>query len=133
MAHLECVACGKTLTRECSWGSAEDYDATSMDRAPAVPVGLMVRLEGADEVPVYQGEAVIRVHVYSPAEAIALNPEDLLPDSLVQAGDDNGCCGSDGLDGPNRACRCGVILATEWSDCWTQSEVRFLPSAVIDR
>ena len=59
-----------------------------------------------------------------------VSPEDILEASLSSAGADNGCCGSDGLDGPNRACSCGSLVATQWSDCWTQAEVRFLPDAV---
>lgn len=36
-----------------------------------------------------------------------------------------------GFDGPNRACAtCGAVVATGWSDCWTQAEIRFLPEAV---
>ena len=31
----------------------------------------------------------------------------------------NGCCGLDGMDGPNRICRCGAEIGTEQSDCWT--------------
>lgn len=31
----------------------------------------------------------------------------------------NGCCGLDGLDGPNLVCEtCGEAVATERSDCW---------------
>jgi hypothetical protein len=30
-----------------------------------------------------------------------------------------GCCGLDGMDGPNRACPCGAEVGTERSDCWT--------------
>ena len=30
----------------------------------------------------------------------------------------NGCCGLDGLDGPNTVCGCGAVVGTEKSDCW---------------
>ena len=30
-----------------------------------------------------------------------------------------GCCGLDGMDGPNRVCACGAEVGTEQSDCWT--------------
>jgi hypothetical protein len=29
-----------------------------------------------------------------------------------------GCCGLDGLDGPNKVCRNGHEIGTERSDCW---------------
>lgn len=31
----------------------------------------------------------------------------------------SGCCGLDGVDGPNRACACGAEVGTEQSDFWT--------------
>jgi hypothetical protein len=39
--------------------------------------------------------------------------------------------GSDGCVGLNRARLCGRMVATEWSDCWTQAELRFDPDAAI--
>jgi hypothetical protein len=42
----------------------------------------------------------------------------------------SGCCGSDGMDGPNRACICGAFVATQWNDCWTQAEICFDPEVV---
>jgi len=98
--------------------------------APAVPEGSIIRLLADDTAPIVQGDRVVGTKVYSRAGAIAANPSDLLPGALTSVGKDNGCCGSDGLDGPNRACSCGAVVATEWSDCWTQAEVRFEPTAV---
>jgi hypothetical protein len=66
-----------------------------------------------------------------PAGAIVDHPEDVIRDAIVSAGTDAGCCGSDGCDGLNRACLCGRMVATEWSDCWTQAELRFDPDAAI--
>jgi hypothetical protein len=41
----------------------------------------------------------------------------------------NGCCGLDGLDGPNLVCAgCGAEIATKQSDCWSQQQVT-LPAA----
>jgi hypothetical protein len=90
----------------------------------------MVRLNEADALPVWQGDKTIRTHVYSPAGAVSVNPADIVRDMIRSCGVDQGCCGSSGADGPNRACRCGAVVATEWSDCWTQAEVRFLPDAI---
>ncbi|HHU11195.1 MAG TPA: hypothetical protein GXZ60_14470 [Intrasporangiaceae bacterium] len=43
-----------------------------------------------------------------------------------------GCCGEDGLAGPNPCCpRCSAAVATLVNDCWTVHEVRFEPAAVI--
>ncbi len=69
-----------------------------------------------------------------PAGAYSGNPVDLVRAHVESTGhNDVGCCGSDGMDGPNRRCECGAVLGTEWSDCWTQSEFRFWPDAVIVR
>lgn len=92
--------------------------------------GLLIRLEEACVVMnVREGRS--EPHVFSPAGAIAANPQDIVRENIGSAGIDNGCCGSSGSDGPNRACLCGAIVGTEWSDCWTQAEVRFNPDAII--
>jgi hypothetical protein len=85
-----------------------------------------------DRVPVHQADKQIGTHLYSPEGAIAVHPDSVRRDAIVPAGIDSGCCGSDGCDGPNRACGCGNVVATEWSDCWTWAEVRFLPDAVVE-
>ena len=128
--ELTCAVCGRLLTAQCRWGEETDYDRDSVDRKPAVPKGMLIRLLEEDSVDVVAGGKIVARHVYSEADAIAANPEDVLSETLLSNGIDNGCCGSDGTDGPNRACLCGSVVATEWSDCWTQAEVRFLPHAV---
>ena len=94
-----------------------------------MPRGVLIRL-AEDRVPVHEPSGQTGTHLYSPEGAIAVHPEDVIPDVLVSSGIDNGCCGSSGSDGPNRSCRCGQVVATEWSDCWTLAEIRFLPDAV---
>ena len=43
----------------------------------------------------------------------------------------NGCCGLDGMDGPNIVCiACGAEVGTKMNDCWTPHEVRLDPDAV---
>ena len=128
--ELLCASCGQILTATCNWGADEDYDRTSADREPAVPSGLLIRLSVENAVEVRHADGAVERKVYSPAGAIAANPENVVVANLHSVGKDNGCCGSDGMDGPNRACACGAVVATEWSDCWTQAEVRFLPDAV---
>lgn len=127
---VSCASCGQHLTSQCEWGQASDYDGTCVDREPAVPKGLLVLLETESAVDVFRGDVVVGRRVYSLAGSIAVNPDDVVPSSLRPAGVDNGCCGSDGMDGPNRACACGAMVAIEWSDCWTQAEVRFVPDTV---
>ena len=129
--RLYCRACGAALTRDCRWGSAGEREATGAARSTVVPAGVVVQLREEDAVPVTAaGGELLRRHVYSPPGAVSANPADVLRGQLRSCGTDNGCCGSDGMDGPNRACACGAVVATEWSDCWTQAEVRFLPDAV---
>lgn len=62
--------------------------------------------------------------VLHPDDAVGLEPH---PDGLRNSG----CCGHDGLDGPNRRCAsCHHEVATLCDDCWTTVEIRFEPSAV---
>ncbi|MFJ5546492.1 hypothetical protein [Streptomyces sp. NPDC093225] len=45
----------------------------------------------------------------------------------------NGCCGLDGLDGPNLVCgNCGAEVATQQSDCWSQQLIALIPDAVTE-
>jgi hypothetical protein len=42
----------------------------------------------------------------------------------------NGCCGLDGVDGPNLQCEtCGVYVATKMTDCWMPHCVIFESTA----
>jgi hypothetical protein len=131
MTHVNCLACGRALTGDYRWGAEADYDPDYVDRAPALPQGVAVRLDYEDAILVRYGDGTTSTQVISPPGTIALNPCDVLVDALLSHGPDNGCCGSDGSDGPNRACLCGNVVALEWSDCWTRAEVRFFPHAVV--
>jgi hypothetical protein len=135
MPRVICRLCGTPLTLHCAWGLPEQHDlAVGCGKSP-VPEGMLIRL-AEDSGGIYlsepgvEGERRIGTHVHSPEGAIAANPQSVLPGALLSSGDDIGCCGSSGMDGPNRSCRCGNVVATEWSDCWTLAEVRFLPDAV---
>ncbi|GAB2942384.1 hypothetical protein GCM10027280_33680 [Micromonospora polyrhachis] len=67
-----------------------------------------------------------------PRNTVLINPADLLVRRLhPNAGRRNGCCGLDGLDGPNLVCSCGAELATQSSDCWTAQVVRLQPLAIV--
>lgn len=43
----------------------------------------------------------------------------------------NGCCGLDGLSGPNTVCRHGHEVGTERSDCWHAHSLALIPAAVV--
>lgn len=60
-----------------------------------------------------------------------LNPDDVTGASAhPDPGRRNGCCGLDGLDGPNMVCAsCGAEIATQQSDCWTQQQITILRDA----
>ena len=130
MPHLECAACGRRLTQPCRMGVVSDYHPQVEMGSSPVPAGVMVCRADEDAVPVTQGGAVVRTHVYSPAGSISVGPDGLLRDAVQPSGLRQGCCGPDGMDGPNFSCLCGNVLGTEWGDCWTMAEVRFLPTAV---
>ena len=42
----------------------------------------------------------------------------------------NGCCGLDGLDGPNLACANDHVIGTEKSDCWVPHAAILLDSVL---
>jgi hypothetical protein len=42
----------------------------------------------------------------------------------------NGCCGQDGLDGPNLVCVNGHEIGTEKSDCWMPHAVALLDNVI---
>ena len=132
MMRLGCRVCGKPLTHPGEWGTLSQRDESVGDRQSPCPAGLLIRMKEKSG-PVYDGSGQqIGTHLFSPEGAIAVHPDTVIDGALVSCGRDNGCCGSDGSDGPNRACTCGNVVATEWSDCWTWAEVRFLPDAVVE-
>lgn len=128
--HLVCAACGRPLTVGCRLGTARDYaEPTECGAAPVVP-GVMVVMQDTITVAMTAPNAPAVHRLVSPAGSFSVNPADVLRDAMERSGVNNGCCDSDGCDGPNRSCVCGQVLATEWADCWTQAEIRFLPDAV---
>lgn len=123
--RLACRNCGKPLTRECGIGSGAEH-IEAQDRKPSVPEGVIVRL------PPEAVELAPYCHVPFALNAYSINPRDVVPRALKSTGIDNGCCGSDGSDGPNRSCQCGQIVGIEWSDCWTAAELLLNPDAVVE-
>jgi hypothetical protein len=83
-------------------------------------------------------EPIARSEAGEPVGSLAcplLNADDLL--ELERHRDprrSSGCCGRDGLDGPNLVCpRCLTEVATIRDDCWSYVEVRLEPAAVRQR
>ncbi|GAA1980272.1 hypothetical protein [Kitasatospora viridis] len=66
-----------------------------------------------------------------PRNTFVLHPEDA-PDLTWHATPDGppGCCGAPGDGPPNQACRCGVVVGSVMSDCFTPYELHLLPDAV---
>jgi hypothetical protein len=67
----------------------------------------------------------------APANAIVVRPDGLRTGAVVVSSNAFGCCGLDGMDGPNQSCAaCGQVLGTAWTDCYQAQEVRLSPDAV---
>lgn len=128
MMRLACKTCGSSLTQDGQWGALADRDPNPGDEEPTVAMGLFVPVD-EQRNPVWIRDKGWGEVLVSPSGAIAVHPAMIRPGALVPSGVNGGCCGSDGLFGPNRSCTCGKVVATEWSDCWTHAEVLFLSDA----
>ena len=130
MVRVACRGCGASLSAAVLEAGAGALKEDAQDREPTVAPGLVVR----DPRPVIAwtgvaGQGPSEPDEVAPAGCLVTHPDDVR--GLRSHGHDNGCCGSDGCDGPNRACaRCGAVVGTARTDCWTASEMRFLPEAV---
>lgn len=112
-------------------GTINDYDDKAQETTPSVPEGMIIIFdEDKFNFTYLPNDENPSKKLVSTKGAIAVNPKDIYESVLISCGIDNGCCGSDGMDGLNRKCKCGNILGTEWSDCWTQAEIRFEPLKV---
>lgn len=130
-APVKCAGCGAALTVPLAGGEAGLLQKDAQNRQPVVPQGFAVVDPALSTyIRIVRGgprEEVERC----PAKNLVVNPLDLIPDAVVVTGRAVGCCGLDGMEGPNQACAaCGQILGTAMTDCWTAAEVRFLPDAV---
>ena len=124
MKALFCKVCGTQLTRALEIRSGKDPSVTApelRDQEPIMPAGAAFK----------SYEPIVRSYSDTPARLefapqYWLNPEDLIPSTLLtksrRAG---GCCGMSGIDGPNQACRCGAEAGTLRTDCWTP--LMFIP------
>jgi hypothetical protein len=148
-APLVCSSCAAVLTVELAPGEPSVLVRNAVDRHPVVARGLVVidpenrmtyRWRPSSGAPGaanpaghadHEAVGAWETHEECPAGSVVVNPQDLLRDAVVVVGGGGGCCGPDGLTGPNQGCAvCGQILGTAQLDCWTPSEIRFLPNRV---
>lgn len=95
--------------------------AENQDESPAAyPGGPCI--SDADGVVVVSA-GLRNTFVLHPEDALGLTWQ-LMPDAS------SGCCGAPGDGPPNRACRCGAVVGSEMSDCYTPYELHLLPDAV---
>lgn len=129
MDVIACRACGAVLTlpaRQLNALPEPQYaDADQVSMRPTLEpatwaVDPVPRLVASDGTSASTAGCLV-VH---PGDTIGLEPH---PDRVRSSG----CCGHDGLDGPNRRCAsCHNDVATLSDDCWTTVELRFEPAAV---
>jgi hypothetical protein len=147
MAVFRCVACNQAVSRDvgllAALPSSSEWDAGSGERPdPTIPCGsysIDPEPFGAPFVPSTRLMAdgcpeSVRV-AGGPRETVVLHPEDAA--GLVDHADHRrqvGCCGPDGMNGPNKVCGCGAEIGTLRADCWSSQELRLHPARVwLDR
>jgi hypothetical protein len=128
--RLTCSACGVRLTDELARvePSAIKYHGDGQPTLPLLsfavdpePVLSIVHLRDESE----------QIIERAPRNAIVVRPDSLCDGAVEVSGNAAGCCGLDGLDGPNQSCAsCHAVLGTARTDCWTPHEIRFVPEAV---
>jgi hypothetical protein len=113
--HFVCLQCGVQLSEELRL--AYLHERNTEDRMSYLPRGLTIQEDGTF---FHQN---IGWHI--------VNVEDVLHTKLTEAANRlNGCCGLDGMDGPNLVCdTCGAEVAVKKTDCWMPHCVMFMPEA----
>jgi len=125
---FDCAACGATLTdpvMELMTGSLPDVSGSSrMEHVgePYVPEGGYTVVT-TDDPP---GWMATGRFLLNDADVPGIRPHD-------DPTRTNGCCGLDGLGGPNVCCEQGHEVGTERSDCWTLHYVALDPDRVRER
>jgi hypothetical protein len=95
-----CPVCHVAITRPLL-PLRPDQSICLEDGKPAVPKGFF---------------GINKQEYWSVAGHVLVNLGDLV--GTEHSGGNNGCCGLDGLDGPNLVCANGHEVGTEKSDCW---------------
>jgi hypothetical protein len=100
---FECPACRTAITRPLL-ALLLNRSISMQDGVPAVPKGFF---------------AVNKAEYWNVSGNVVVNLSDLVGTNRhTDPGRLNGCCGLDGLDGPNLVCANGHEIGTEKSDCW---------------
>lgn len=112
---FECPTCHKAITRPLLPLKLDQF-VSREDRKPLVP----------------QGFFAINSKEYWTADGrFVVNLADLVGTKRhSDSGRLNGCCGLDGLDGPNLLCVDGHEVGTEKSDCWMPHAAVLLESVI---
>jgi hypothetical protein len=100
---FECPTCRAVITRPVV-ALPPDHPFGTEDGKPAVPQGFF----GINKAEYYNAPGVVLVNL---SDLVGTKRQS-------EAHRLNGCCGLDGLDGPNPVCLNGHEIGTEKSDCW---------------
>lgn len=111
-----CPVCQAAITRPLLALGA-GLDTCQEDGKPAVPEGVFAIVEDEYSAEM-RGCALVNL-----ADLVATH-------HYAGPGRLNGCCGLDGLDGPNLLCQNGHEVGTEKSDCWMPRAAVLLLSVV---
>jgi hypothetical protein len=113
---FECPVCRAVITRALT-PLPTDQPVCLDNGKPAVPGGFFAAISAEDWA--------------VPGTTLVVNLHDLVgtkrhPDFRRL----NGCCGLDGLDGPNLVCPNGHEVGTEQSDCWMSHAAVLLDNVI---
>lgn len=113
--YIVCKQCGAHLSEELRL--ADGSECNTEDGKAYVPRGTTIQ---NDDLFFHQNVG-----------GYIANVEDVLHTELTKdASRLSGCCGFDGMDGPNLLCdQCGAEVATKKTDCWMPHCVLFEPNA----
>lgn len=112
--HIVCKECGARLSEELRIVAADA--CSTEDGKPYVPLGMTIQNDDS--------------FFHQSVGGYIANVEDVLHTRLTKdARRLAGCCGLDGMDGPNLLCDgCGAEIAIKKTDCWMPHCVLFEPN-----
>lgn len=124
---MSCKSCGQPLSnplRQLSEMPVPQLaEPDGIRHLPTIPVGACA----VDPNPAFWQDGIAA----TTTDCLVINPADSV--GVVSTEDphrNSGCCGHDGLGGPNLLCQgCQGEVATLLDDCWTAVEVRFEPDS----
>lgn len=129
MTMFVCARCGQCLTAEVIETELPAHET----RNDAAEGGLFQPLmpQGTYAVDPERSSRQ-RIGRHSPPGTVVLNPADVPGAAQHPKPYRNiGCCGPDGLQGPNLVCQsCGTEIGTAQTDCWVAPVIRLEPTAL---